>query len=142
MNSTSAELLVGAAGWLHFCQIPAMLMAPKMLSWEEDLAKMAPINRAIFRVITLFIMFTVLGLGLIVGMSAAELVTGSRLGIGLTLFLALFWAFRGFIQMKLYSKIWPSGLLGRLSHWGLTGLFGFLCLLYFLCFYHNVTSGH
>lgn len=102
---------------------------------------MAPINRAIFRVITLFIVFTVLGLGFIVGMSSAELVTGSRLGIGLTLFLSLFWAFRGFIQMKLYSKIWPSGLLGRLSHWGLTGLFGLLCLLYFLGFYHNVTLG-
>lgn len=138
MNSTTAGIVVGVAGWLHFCQIPAMVMAPRMLGWEEDLGKMTPINRAIFRVITLFIMFTVLGLGLIVGISSTEMVSGSSLGVGLTLFLSLFWAFRGFIQVKLYSRIWPSGWMGRISHWGLVGLFGSLCALYFVGFYHNV----
>lgn len=134
----SLERLVGLAGWLHFCQVPAMLAAPRMLGWEEDLAKMQPINRRIFGVMATAIMLTVLGLGLVVGLSPGQVTDGSRLGTSLAGFLAVFWTYRGGVQVAVYSRIWPVGTLGSFSHYGLTALFTFLAGSYWAAFVAGV----
>lgn len=123
------------AGLLHFCQVPAMLVAPRMLGWEEDLGRLAPINRRIFQVMAAAILLTVLGSGALVAAAADEVAAGSRLGNGLCLFLFLFWGYRGAVQVLLYSRIWPGGALGRASHLGLTALFSFLTGAYGLLFW-------
>lgn len=130
--------LVLLAGVLHFCQLPAMFMAPKMLGWREDLGKLQPINRRIFNVMAGGIMMTVLGLGLVVALAPAEVAGGSRLGTALAAFLGVFWAWRGSVQVFLYSKIWPGGWLGRASHWGLSALFAFLSAVYLAAFVAGV----
>jgi hypothetical protein len=126
--------LVRLAGILHFCQVPAMMVAPQMLGWKEDLAKMQTINRRIFGVIAAAIVLTVLGLGLVVALAADQVVNGSLLGEGLAAFLAVFWAYRFLVQVVLYSKIWPGGWLGKASHYGLTLLFAFLASAYAVAF--------
>lgn len=131
-ETLSLTALVGLAGWLHFCQVPAMMVAPRMLGWDEDLARMQPINRRIFRVMATAIMLTVLGLGLVVGLSPAQVADGSRLGTSLAGFLAVFWTYRGAVQVLVYSRIWPQGILGILSHYGLTALFSFLAGVYWM----------
>lgn len=117
-------------GLLHFCQIPAMLFAPVMLGWKEDLAKLSPINRAICCVMGGGIILTVLGLGVVVAVACDDIAGGNAAGIGLASFLAIFWAYRASIQIFLYSRIWPSGPIGRLSHYGLVALFTFQAGIY------------
>lgn len=117
-------------GIAHFLQVPAMLLAPKMLWWKEDMAKLLPVNQTLFTVITKFILLTVLGLGAIVAWAAEEMVSFSRLAVGLSFFLGIFWLVRFFVQIFLYSNIWPEGFWGRISHKGLIGLFFFLAISY------------
>jgi hypothetical protein len=133
--------LVFLAGLLHFCQIPAMMMAPRMLGWKEDLAKLSVINRRIVMVIGVAIMLVGVGTGIVVACSADNMVAGTRLAAGFSAFLAVFWGYRGTVQVALYLRIWPRGFLGVVSNYGLVALFGFLTLVYFAAFVANLRSG-
>ncbi|MFH1725417.1 MAG: hypothetical protein ABII00_12470 [Elusimicrobiota bacterium] len=126
--------LVMFTGLLHFCQVPALFFAPRMLDWEKDFSKLRLINRRIFQVIGGAIVLTVLGLGVVVVVASDEIVQGGRLGLSLVCFLGLFWAYRCAIQVLLYARIWPEGWLARLSHYGLTALFTFLSGSYLVVF--------
>ena len=55
-----------------------------------------------------------------------------RLGTALAGFLGLFWLYRALVQFLLYSRIWPAGGLGRLSHHGLCALFTFQSAVYLM----------
>lgn len=128
--SLKFEHLIMAAGLLHFCQVPAMIVAPKMLEWKKEMAMLTPINRRIVQVIGIAIMLTVLGMGLVVAWGAAEIAAATPLGLALAIFLTVFWAYRGTVQFVVYHRIWPGGFLGRASHYGLCLLFTFLTLVY------------
>lgn len=134
----SLEHLLFTAGLLHFCQLPAMFVAPHMLDWKRELALLSPINRRIVKVIGLSIMYVVLASGLLVMWSASELTNGSKVSTGLTAFLAFLWLFRGSMQWSLYSKAWPSNKLGRLSHYGLGILFLGLAAIYLFALAANL----
>lgn len=133
-GSVSLENLVFLAGLLQFCQIPAMLCSPKMLGWEEDLAKLSTINRRIVFVMGGGIILTVIGSGLVVVSASSEIAAGGRLGSALACFLGVLWLYRGSMQVVVYSRIWPGGWMGRLSHYGLVALFTFQSAVYFLSF--------
>ncbi len=130
----SLENLVFLAGLLQFCQIPAMLCSPKMLGWEEDLAKLSAINRRIVFVMGGGIILTVVGSGIVVVAASSEIAAGGRLGAALACFLGVLWLYRGSMQVVVYSRIWPGGFLGRLSHHGLVALFTFQSAVYFAAF--------
>src|SRR5262249_2491199 len=104
------------AGLLHFCQVPGMLFATRMLGWREDLAKLEPINRRIVHTVGLGVMIAVLGLGAVVMSAPGAVAGGSRLGIALATFLAIFWAFRAAMQLFVYARIWPRQTVAWLSH--------------------------
>lgn len=112
-------------GFLHLCQLPAMVAAPRMLSWSDELGKLTTINRRIVQVMGGGIMLAIQGLGVVVMVAAHEIAAGGRLPIALTAFLSVFWAYRAIVQVTLYSRIWPSNWLGRASHFGLVALFTF-----------------
>lgn len=126
----SLSTVIFLTGLLHFCQVPAMLIAPRMLGWRDDLAKVTPINRRIIAVMGLGIVLTVLGLGVVVMVAAEEIAAGSLLGAALAAFLGIFWTYRGAVQVVLYSQVWPAHGPGRLSHYGLAVLFAVLALVY------------
>jgi len=144
-EAVSLENLVFLAGCLHFLQIPALMFAPNMLNWKEDLAKLTIINRRIFQMIGLGIMLTTIGAGVVVVLAPAEIAGGSRLGTALCGYLSLVWAQRALIQVFLYAKVWPQGLWGRLSHYGLfanvllkTGIYFMVFLIGVLRWFLNV----
>jgi hypothetical protein len=110
--------LVFLAGLLHFMQIPAVLVAPKMLNWKEELGRLLPINRLIFQMIGLGIMLMTLGAGIVVMVASDEVAGGGKLGTALCGYLAAVWLFRLLVQLKVYAPLWPGGLWGRLSHYG------------------------
>jgi hypothetical protein len=130
--------IVLAAGLLHFCQVPAMVAAPRMLGWQQDLERLQPINRRIVKVIGLAIVIVVLGLGMVVASAPGELLNGGRLALGLTSFLAVFWLYRAVVQVTLYARIWPGGFLGRASFYGLSVLFFALAGMYLAAFVFNI----
>jgi hypothetical protein len=138
MNSSVMQQLVFAAGLLHFCQVPAMLIAPRMLQWKDDLARLQPINRRIAQVLGVAIVIVVLGLGAVVMLAADELVNSSRLAAGMTAFLAVFWLYRAIVQVLVYRRMWPRGPVGLASHFGLTALFFALSAIYSAAFAFNV----
>ena len=128
------ENLAVLAGSLHFCQLPALLFAPKMLNWSEEFGRLSLINRRIFQLIGIAIMWMSLWLGLIVIIAHKELVNGSLLGKLLCCYLGFVWGFRAVVQVFVYWKLWPGGWLGVLSNYGLTALLFFLTGLYFFLF--------
>jgi len=130
--------VVFVAGITQFCQIPAMMMAPQMLGWKDDLAKLSTMNRRIVKVIGLAIVLVGVGTGAIVATSADDMVSGTRLATGFALFLGIFWGYRAAVQYTIYIKIWPKGFMGRLSNYGLAALFTFQSLTYLAAFARNV----
>jgi hypothetical protein len=126
-----AKVAVAIAGWLHFLQLPAMLAARRILSWDDDLSTLTLVNRRLFKVIVAFIMLTVLGLGAVVVRAPGELVAGGRLGRDLCLFLSTFWLARAFIQAAVLAETFPrNSTAARLSARGLVVLFVTLGALY------------
>jgi hypothetical protein len=122
---------VVTAGCLHFLQLPAMVAARRILAWPDDLARLQPVSRLLFKVIVAFIMLTVMGLGAVIVSAPDQLLDGNRLGIGLGAFLCLFWSARALIQAFVLAKTFPrDSLVARLGARGLVVLFGFLALSY------------
>lgn len=132
LEVVSLENLVWIAGLLQFCQIPAMIVSPKILRWEDDMAKLSPINRKIVLVIGIAILLVGVGSGMVVVLGAREMVAGGRLGSALCGFLGIFWLYRAIVQVFVYSGIWPEGQVARLSHYGLTALFTFQASVYLM----------
>lgn len=131
--------LVWLAGALQMCQIPAMLFAPKILHWKDDLSRLQPINRAIIAVIAIAIVIVGVGTGIVVMLGASDMLSGTILGKAFCAFLGFFWLYRATVQIFVYSRIWPSGPLGRASHHGLTLLFVFQAATYLSAFVFLVT---
>jgi hypothetical protein len=129
MTNAIEHLLQGAAlaGTL---QLPGMMMANRVLSWRDDLAKLAPANRRIMVVIALTIVGVVQALGAICFFCAREIAAGgSGTGRGVVLLAFGLWSYRLAIQF-VYAPVWPRHLEGRLSHLGLCILFALLSIAY------------
>lgn len=127
----SIQNLLFVAGLLHFCQVPAMMAAPSVLGWKEDLATLQVINQRIVKVMGMGVMLMVLGMGVVVMVGAPELAAGGPLATSLCGFLTVFWLFRGVVQAVVYRRVMPQTPVGRFSQYGLTILFFFLTGAYF-----------
>lgn len=132
--------LVFLTGLSQLANIPAMIMAPKMLGWKEDLGKLQPINRNIFMVLGIGMSLIIVSSGVVVMVGRDEMLNGSLLGVSFACFLALVWTYRGLIQIFLYTRIWPGGRIGKVSHLGLSVLFVFQALVYWICFFTGMVK--
>lgn len=117
------------AAALHLVQLPAMFVARRVLDWQGELGRLAPINQRILAVIAGGILVCVLGLAALVLALHGQLLE-SRAGVGLCAFLSVFWAYRGAVQVCVYARIWPVGQ--RWAHHALCLLFAVLTLAYAL----------
>lgn len=120
-------------GALHFVQLPAMVVARRVLDWRGELSRLGPINRRIVRVMGGGIMLCVLGLGALVLALHGQLLH-SGAGIGLCAFLGVFWAYRCAVQFLVYAELWPAGqawteLGSKLLFVSLTGIYALSVLL-------------
>jgi alginate O-acetyltransferase complex protein AlgI len=92
-----------AAGGLHLLVASANFFAPARLHYRENLAKVTPIVREIFHVQSAYIVLTLAGFAALCFLFAPDLAGGSRLGRGLSGFLALFWGLRVLVQVFYYD---------------------------------------
>ena len=108
------------AALLHFAQLPSMFIARRVLDWQGELSRLAPINRQIIRVIGGGIVVVIIGLGVLVSVLHGRLLENPA-GVGLCVFLSIFWAYRGAVQLFVYVELWPDRQ--RWAHYALSLLF-------------------
>lgn len=97
------QLLFVVAGLMHFGIASANFFAVKMFRYREALEPIPESVRQVFWVQNGFIVITVAGMGIACWLYPAELTSGSGLGRGASVFLALFWGFRLITQLAFYS---------------------------------------
>jgi hypothetical protein len=102
--TTSLRLAIQFAGLLHFLIAAANFIAPRMLHYRENLARVSPIIRQIFHVHATYIVLVLVGFGVICLLFPGDLMGASRLGRFLCGFLALFWALRVAVQLGFYDR--------------------------------------
>jgi hypothetical protein len=131
---TDLVLMVQFAGMLHFLQLPAILLAPRILRWKDDFKQLMPINRWIFNVTAGGIVLTGFGLGLIVFFFPNQIIN-SVVGQMLCLFLGVFWTYRSIVHFAIYSKVWPKDkFISRSSYWFMACVIPLKGILYWICF--------
>jgi hypothetical protein len=119
------------AGWGHFTLLLAGGQLPFRFGWKEDLARVRPMNRKLFRVYWVFILVTIVAFGVLTLVLHDELLRGDRAALALASFMALFWAIRLAADFFYFSHDdWPPGGLFRLAHVLLILLFVFLLSTY------------
>lgn len=126
------RILVIVTGMAHFFNIPATLVAPKILGWKDDFSKLSPINRMIVFVLGVGMQLTIVGLGIVTIFSSDDLLQGGKLQLFFIGFMCVFWLYRALVQFIIYPKIWPSKI--RLMHYGLQCLLTFLTCSYGVIF--------
>ena len=113
---------IRVAGALSFLQLPAMILAPRMLRWSDELRTLSPLSRRIIGVIGLAIVLVVQGTGIVTLIGAQEIARGTPLGSSFAALMATFWGYRALMQ-RAYAPLWPPGTLGWISHVGLSCVF-------------------
>jgi hypothetical protein len=92
------------AGALHLLVACANFVLPGILHYRQNLAKVSPIIRQIFRVHAFYIVLILLGFGTLCLCFSHDLAGGSSLGRFLSAFLALFWSIRVVLQLAFYDR--------------------------------------
>ena len=89
---------------LHLFVASANFILPGILRYRENLAKVSPIIRQIFRVHAFYIVFVLIGFGVICLWFPGELCGPNPLGRFVSGFLAVFWSVRVVVQLRVYDQ--------------------------------------
>ena len=127
------ELLRLAAACQLFIAILSLFLE-RLLGWKEDVARMSPLVREVFKIHGWFIALTLTIFSLLTWRFAAELAAGSnefaRWFAGCV---ALFWGLRCIMQWTHYSSSHWKGQEGRTAiHWTLFIGYGCFAVVYLL----------
>ncbi len=129
MNQLKNLLLL--AGLLHFGILIASALVPQVLDWRGELRKLPPLFAELVWVHGGFIVLTIVGLGLITVINAAELASGTLLARSLSGFIALFWGTRLAVQFFYFDPTpYLKTLPLKLGYHGLTIVFASLTIIY------------
>ena len=125
------EQFFSAALWLaglgHFCVLIASFQVPAKLGWKEDLRKLTPFNRKLMWVHGGFAVLTIISFGALTLALHSEMLRGDRAGLGLALFIGVYWAARIAVDFLYYQHSdWPAGGVFVVGHVLLSMLFAFL----------------
>ena len=119
------------AGVAHFGILIASALVPKVLDWRGELRKLPALFAQLVWVHGGFIVLTIIGLGAISVVNAAELASGTLLARTVCGFIALFWGTRLAVQFFYFDATpYLTSLPLRLGYHGLTVVFTFLTLVY------------
>jgi len=106
-----------AAGVGQFLVLMASFQVPARLGWKDDLAKLTPFNRKLMWTYGGFTVLTIVAFGLLTLYLHSDLLRGSRAGVGLALFIGLFWTCRVLVDFFYFEhKDWPRGPLFQVGH--------------------------
>ena len=99
------QTLVRLGGFLHFTILIASALVPVVLKWNTSLAALNPFLEKLVWVYGFFIVFTIIGFGLISVNYAEPLCAGNPLGRAVCLFIAAFWFARLVVQLFVFDTI-------------------------------------
>jgi hypothetical protein len=119
------------AGILHFGILIASALVPKVLDWRGELRKLPSLFAQLVWVHGGFIVLTIIGLGAISVVNAAELASGTLLARSVCSFIALFWGTRLVVQFFYFDATpYLTRLPLKLGYHILTVVFMFLTMIY------------
>jgi hypothetical protein len=125
------NLALWLAGIGHFCILFASFQVPHQLKWKEDLAQLTTFNRKWVWVSSGFIVLTIIAFGTLTLILHQEFLTGDRVAVGLSAFIAIFWTLRILVDIFYYDHAdWPKGVRFVVGHCLLTALFVALAATY------------
>ena len=125
------ELLLRAAGVLHFTILIASALVPRIFDWRRELALLSPFLRRLFWVYGGFIVLTIIGFGTITLLNASALAGGSALARMVCGFIAVFWLARLAVQFFVFDpRPYLTHWILKAGYHGLTLVFLFLVAVY------------
>lgn len=104
MTVPTLVTFIRGAGAVQLAIVAANVLLPRRLATSTYLPRLSRILRQIFIVHWLYIGFVLVIFGTLSLLFAPELAGASPLGQGLSLFLALFWAIRVWLQLFYYDR--------------------------------------
>lgn len=127
----SIVLLVRTAGVLMILLALLHGVFPKRFQWNEELARLSPLNRQIFTVHVLFIVLILLLMGSLSLFYANLLTDGTKLSRVVLAGIAIFWGLRLFAQLFIYrSSLWRGNRFNTIGHVIFTLLWSFFTVVY------------
>jgi len=107
---------------------------PKRFNWKVELQSLSLINKQIMQAHTFFIAFVVFLMGMLCLVASTELVS-THLGKMISLGLFIFWLFRLFFQLFVYSpQLWRGKTFETSVHLIFTALWCYLSAVFLLSF--------
>jgi hypothetical protein len=137
MQSLIHGLIIGAgAAQIVLCL--GSLSIPRLLKWHDELSKVRLLIRQMFWTYAAYILTINLCFGLVSVFAADELLSGSRLAVAVTGFIALYWTGRVLIQFFYFDRAdFPAGKWYLAGEAALVGLFISLSIIYGWACYIN-----
>jgi len=122
MRETLPDLIL-AAGIGQLCVLVASALVPVRLNWRDEFTKLSRLHRQMYWVYGGYVVLSIIGLGVISIVNAAELAAGTRLARSVCAYIAVFWAVRLSLQPVLDVK-------EHLTAWWLAAGYHLLTLLF------------
>jgi hypothetical protein len=137
MGAHFLRLLIITAGAGHIALCFGSLLIPKVLQWNRHLSNLQPLLRQMFWTYAAYI-FINFCFGVVSLLGADELLNGSFLASGITIFISIYWFTRVGIQFFYFDKTdAPKGAIYTLGETALVLLFVFFTIVYLLAFLYN-----
>lgn len=99
----SNENLLKLGGAVQLAILFASVQVPRMLNWRAELANLKPFLRQLFYVYGVFIVLTIVGMGLISIAFASEIASSAGLGRAFAAFVFVFWGLRLVVQFFVFD---------------------------------------
>jgi uncharacterized membrane protein YhaH (DUF805 family) len=117
--------LIFVAGIGQLCVLVASALVPRRLNWRDEFSKLSRLHRQMYWVYGGYVVLSIIALGMISIVNAAELAGGGRLARSVCAYIAIFWAVRLSLQPVLDVK-------EHLNVWWLTAGYHLLTVLFIL----------
>lgn len=104
---------------------------PRRFHWREELARLSPLNRQIFRVHVFFIVVVLVLFGTLSLLLADALLAPGPLAEAVLAGFTLFWALRLYVQLFVYDRaLWRGNRLNTMVHVLFTAFWAYLVAVY------------
>lgn len=124
------EIHYKITGFLLMALAVVHIIFPGYFNWKEELKPMSLINRQMMQVHTFFVALTVFMMGLLCVIATTDLIE-TRLGKIISLGLGIFWGFRLFFQLFVYSpQLWKGKLFETAVHVVFSFLWAYITFIF------------
>jgi hypothetical protein len=100
---TNLDTFIRLGGVLHLGILIASALVPGALEWKKELQQLRPLSRQLIWVHGVFIVLTIVGMGVISLIAPVELASGTLLARAVCGFVAIFWLARLGVQFFVFD---------------------------------------